>query len=200
MKKYIRFIIIALVVVVSGIIYSCQRDGEVTEVYSADEETLTSEGMETQETETAQTVKEICVDVSGCVVNPGVYMMPEGSRVYEAVEYAGGFLPEADKAYLNLAAVVIDGQKLLVLSKEEAATASKSQWQSSENETSGKVNINTATKEELMTLSGIGESRAKSIINYRESHGGFSAIEDIMNVSGIKEAAFEKIKDSICVE
>ena len=142
----------------------------------------------------------ICVHIVGCVVNPGVYDVAEGSRIYEVVRLAGGFLPEADESYLNLASIVFDGQKIEVLSKEEAKTA-KPFVSATETETSKKlININTATKEELMQLAGIGESRALSIISYREKHGGFKKISDIMKVSGIKEAAFEKIKDYICTE
>lgn len=144
--------------------------------------------------------KFICVHIVGCVVNPGVYDVAEGSRIYEVVRLAGGFLPEADESYLNLASVVFDGQKIEVLSKEEAKTA-KPFVSATETETSKKlININTATKEELMQLAGIGESRALSIISYREKYGGFKKISDIMKVSGIKEAAFEKIKDYICTE
>lgn len=144
--------------------------------------------------------KIICVHIIGYVTNPGVYDVKEGARIYEVIRLAGGFLPEADESYLNLASVVFDGQKIEVLSKEEAKTA-KPFVDSSLTETSKKlVNINTATKEELMQLPGIGESRALSIIAYRDKNGEFKKITDIMKISGIKEAAFEKIKDYICVE
>ena len=134
------------------------------------------------------------------MVNPGVYDVAKGARIYEVVRLAGGFLPEADESYLNLAAVVVDGQKVQVLSKEEAATA-KPFVSPAESETSTKlININTASKEELMQLPGIGESRALSIISYREKNGDFKVISDIMKISGIKEAAFDKIKDYICTE
>lgn len=144
------------------------------------------------------------VHICGAVYCPGVYFMPKGSRIYQLVEEAGGFLPEADQAYLNLASLVADGMKVTVLTQKEAETAPEDigivlpsvQEQSSP---SGKVNINTAGKEELMSLRGIGESRAEDIIAYREKHGLFQKIEDIMKVSGIKDAAFEKIKENITV-
>ena len=144
------------------------------------------------------------VHISGAVWHPGVYELEEGSRIYQAVEAAGGFLPEADEGYLNLAALIADGMKITVLTKEEAQSAGA--WEADEGgsgqqkETvSEKVNINTATKDQLMTLTGIGEVRAEDIIAYRQEHGPFRQIEDIMQVSGIKEAAFAKIKDDITV-
>ena len=144
--------------------------------------------------------KFICVHIAGFVVNPGVYNVAEGARIYEIVRLAGGFLPEADESYLNLASVVFDGQKIMVLSKEEAKTAKPFVSQIDKETEKKLININTATKEELMQLSGIGESRALSIISYREKNGDFKKIEDIMKIPGIKEAAFEKIKDYICVD
>lgn len=144
--------------------------------------------------------KFICVHIAGSVVNPGVYNVAEGARIYEIVRLAGGFLPEADESYLNLASVVFDGQKIMVLSKEEAKTAKPFVSQIDKETEKKLININTATKEELMQLSGIGESRALSIISYREKNGDFKKIEDIMKIPGIKEAAFEKIKDYICVD
>lgn len=146
------------------------------------------------------------VHVCGEVESPGVYEMKEGQRVFEAVAMAGGFTERAAQNYLNLAETVWDGMKLEVPSKEQAPAT---KWTAQAGEpaagagsagaASGRVNLNTATKEELMTLRGIGEARAEDIIRYREKKGGFARIEDIMEVSGIKNAAFEKIKDDITV-
>lgn len=149
--------------------------------------------------------KALCyVHICGAVNAPGVYELEEGSRVYQAVEAAGGFLPEADEGYLNLAALISDGMKITVLTREEAASAPA--WEGEiggtgqqEAAAPAKVNINTATQDQLMTLKGIGEARAADIIAYRQEHGPFRQIEDIMQVSGIKEAAFAKIKDDITV-
>ena len=134
------------------------------------------------------------VHICGAVVNPGVYELKPGERVFQAVEYAGGFTEEAAEEYLNLALEVEDGMKIVVPSKTEAEA-----WPTVAEEAQGKVNLNTATKAELMTLSGIGEARAEDIIRYRETKGLFSRIEDIKKVSGIKDAAFQKIKDDITV-
>lgn len=155
------------------------------------------------------------VHICGAVADPGVYELPGDSRIYQAVEAAGGLLPEADERLLNLAAPIVDGMKITVFTREEAGSVSEADVISvpatsplsglpgigntgSENR-SGQVNINTAGKDELMTLKGIGESRAEDIIAYREKHGFFQKIEDIMKVPGIKDGAFQKIKDDITV-
>lgn len=167
---------------------------------------------------TGQTAEQlqagVFVHVCGRVRNPGVYQLPQGSRVYEAIDAAGGFEEDGAVEYLNLAEEVQDGMKLEVPSESQVK-----QWtelgilpaqgfmlgggaasgQGAKESKVSRVNINTASKEELMSLRGIGESRAEDIIRYREKYGGFQSIEDIMNVSGIKDAAFEKIKDSITV-
>lgn len=144
------------------------------------------------------------VHVCGEVANPGIYELPAGSRIYEAVKAAGGFTENAAEESVNLASPIEDGVQIRIYSKEEAETLAAGAVPFDGFEASGEgkepvVNLNTATKEELMTLSGIGESRAEDIIRYREENGGFQNIEDIMKVSGIKDAAFQKIKDRITV-
>ena len=140
------------------------------------------------------------VHICGQVKEPGVYELPEGSRVYEAVEAAGGFTEEAAAEALNLAEKIMDGMKITVYDREEARTLEASGTSEGGGPGSrGLVNLNTASKEALMTLSGIGESKAEDIIRYREESGGFKKIEDIMKVPGIKNAGFQKIKDRITV-
>lgn len=159
--------------------------------------------------------ESVFVHVCGEVVFPGVYEMPAGSRVYEAVEMAGGCTENGAADYLNMAQEVSDGMKIQVPDREEAKRLSEQQpglgagisggqtagTGSGQGQAAGqvKVNINTASRGELMTLTGIGQARADDIIRYRQEHGSFKRIEDIMKVSGIKEAAFQKIKDSITV-
>ena len=121
--------------------------------------------------------------------------MPEGSRITDAVEAAGGMTGDAAETYLNLAETLSDGQKIEVPSVEMAEALEEVAAQN----TSGLVNLNRATEAELMTLSGIGESKAKEIIRYRESRGGFQKPEDLMNIPGIKEGVFHKIRDQITV-
>lgn len=147
------------------------------------------------EKESAEQVEEstLFVHICGEVEKPGVYELTEGSRVYEAVEEAGGFTEKAAADYVNLAQILEDGWKIEIPSKEGQTEVFAGIADD------GRVDINTAAKEELLTLPGIGESRAESIIAYREKSGGFSRIEDIMKVEGIKEGMFAKMKDKICV-
>ena len=174
--------------------------------------------------------EKIFVDVCGAVVKPGVYGMEPDSRVFQAIEAAGGFLPEAAGAYINQAQALSDGQQIYVPTEEEIAeqgagfpgngsvgTGSPGDVGNGSNSGSGtsggtsadpggsagadgKVNLNTADAAALQTLIGIGESKASAILAYREEHGRFNSIEDIMNVPGIKESTFSKIKDKIAVE
>lgn len=147
--------------------------------------------------------RQYCVvHICGAVKEPGVYTLEEKSRIYQAVEEAGGFREDAASDYLNQADLIADGMKIYVPTKEEAdSLAFPGGWTNtgSEEKEKGLVNINTAGEELLKTLPGVGESKARSIIAYREKNGGFRQTEDIMNVEGIKEGLFQKIKDSITV-
>ena len=140
---------------------------------------------------------DIYVHICGAVINPGVYQVPVGTRVYQALELAGGSSDDAYLSGINLADKLADGQKVYIPSEGENAEGILST--DSGDVQSVMININTASEAELMTLPGIGQSRAKDIINYRVKNGLFESINDIMKVSGIKEAAFEKIKDLIKV-
>ncbi len=152
-------------------------------------------------------IAQICVYITGEVVDPGVVYLDEGSRVSDAIEACGGMTPQASKASLNLARVLQDGEQIDVISVEQAtiaqsasASASPSASASSSSSgTNGVVNINTADATELQTLSGIGESKAKKIIDYREKNGAFRSIEDLSNVSGIGEKTVENLREYICV-
>ena len=158
----------------------------------------------------------IYVHICGEVAEPGVYRMRSGDRVYQVIEKAGGLSEAASRDTVNQAQLVEDGMKIQIPSRQEAEKEAGQEYvtvgMQSERASQAKgtgtsalagkqlVNINTASEEELCTLSGIGESRAKSIIRYRSEHGNFAKIEDIMNVEGIKSGAFAKIRDDITVE
>jgi competence protein ComEA len=137
----------------------------------------------------------LVVDVAGAVPRPGVYELPTGSRVKDAVDAAGGFLAEADRTGLNLAAPLEDGQQLQIpfLAGAEPVGASRVE----ESAALDLIDINTADAETLATLPGIGPTLAQRIIEYRETYGDFYYIEDIMSVSGIGPDTFENIKDLI---
>ncbi len=189
------------------------QEPEIGETRDAAEISEPPNGAETSESvqaaEAESSAEALCyVYVCGEVQNPGVYQLAEGARIFEAVSLAGGFTAEAAQNWLNLADMVSDGMKLEVPSKTQVTEET---WLKRASENNGnrsaqaegsstvRVNINTASKEELMTLKGIGASRADDIIRYREENGGFPAIEDIMKVPGIKNAAFQKIKENITV-
>ena len=143
---------------------------------------------------------EIFVYICGAVQNEGVYEVPAGSRVYEVVQKAGGFTEEADVTSINLAARIADEDMIYVYTREQIEKGEYLSGPVISTKNDGLVNINTADVEELCSLSGIGESRAKDIITYREKHGTFQKKEDIMKVSGIKESIYQKICDSISVK
>lgn len=139
------------------------------------------------------------VYVCGAVANPGVYALPSGSRVYEAVELAGGLLQEADAAAVNQAEQVFDGQMIRIYTYEEIQKGLLESEKGSQtvSEEDGRVNINTADRSMLMTLPGIGASKADAILAYRESKGAFADINELMNIPGIKEGIFEQLKEHI---
>lgn len=162
----------------------------------------------------------IYVDVCGAVVNPGVFQLAAGSRVFQAIEAAGGYLPEAALTCVNRAGVLTDGQQLYILTQEEmerqgldpaemsgasdgqmngSAGTGQNTGMTAQVQQDNRININTADEAQLTMLTGIGATRAQAIIAYREENGPFAAIEDIMNVQGIKEGTFAKIKDEIVV-
>lgn len=182
---------------------------------------------------------EICVHVCGAVNQPGVYELPAGSRVYEAIQAAGGFTDDADRDYVNQAQQLPDAVQLVIPTVEQVAALEQDHGQAdaaantgaddtggysrtsrigilaqdasvqtgvsggsveeSASGDDGKININTASEAQLCDIPGIGSVRASAIAAYRQEHGAFESIEDIMQVSGIKQGTYDKIKDSIKV-
>lgn len=138
--------------------------------------------------------EKIFVHVCGEVKKEGVYELSEGSRVVDAIRLAGGLTKKANKRGVNQAELIQDGAQIYIPSKEEGMESENSSKSSS-----GKINLNSASKEELMTLPGIGEKKAIDIIKYRSENGGFKDISEIKNIRGIKENLFNKIKDKITV-
>lgn len=144
----------------------------------------------------------IYVYVCGAVTNPGVYEIAENSRLFELIDIAGGMTENADATSQNLARVLQDGEQIQILTKDEAEEQKKNGVATvadSAGKKQGLVNINTASVQELTSLTGIGESRALAIIAYREEHGVFRSIDGIKKVAGIKDGLFEKIKNQITV-
>lgn len=200
-KPYlIKVTIIALVIIVAFFVTMCgdeEMDGIVIE---------SNDSLERTEEIDKEILEVIVVDVGGSVSKPGVIELPQGSRVYEAIEKAGGITEEGDLSQINQAILLNDGDKLYVPNFQELKEKAPSSYNSSnvgivsnESKVKGKVNINTASQEQLETISGVGPVTAGKIIEYRMVNGDFHAIENIIEVPGIGEKTFETLKNSICI-
>ena len=213
MKKKHK-ILLGMLVLAGCLLFGCEK--RRAELFSEEKqdtvsETLDASGREEQELQSSQQItasQTVFVHVCGAVENPGVYELAGDARVYQAVEAAGGFLPEACEEYVNQAGALTDGTRLYIPTEDEVRELSQAgkdtlteelllQSDSETDPADGLVNINTASMEELCTLPGIGEGKARHIISYRENTGRFEQIEDIMKVEGIKEGLFGKIRDLI---
>lgn len=212
MKNNKKIILCILLVTLLGIFYiiSFFFNKETIEADTIVEENVVAEVKET--------VERIKIDIKGAIKNPGVYEVSDDARVMDVINLAGGLKKNANTDYLNLAKLVEDEMIIWIYTDNEIKKFEESNIKyeyvekecncpdvsnsacidTSDSKIDGKVNINTATLEELMTLTGIGESKALSIIEYREKTP-FTSIEDIKNVSGIGDSAFEKIKDNITI-
>lgn len=146
--------------------------------------------------------QEVFVYVCGAVKKPGVYTFDHSPRLVEAVDKAGGLTKKADPTSINMASLLEDGAQVVIYEKGEPATGSIGDGNTSTGEeggTSDRVDINTAGHEELTTIPGIGDAKASAIEDYRKEHGRFQKPEDLMQISGIKQGIFDRIKDYIRV-
>ncbi len=168
----------------------------------ANSESLVITSEDSKNTDVTSDSKEtpavLYVHVGGSVTNPGLFELPSGSRVNDAIEAAGGFSEDADVDSINLAEAITDGQHLVVSSKQ-AQSATNEATQTTTAQSTGKVNINTASASDLKTLDGVGDATAQKIIDYRQTQGRFTKPEDLKNVSGIGDKKYDAIKDKICV-
>ena len=216
--KKVRLLILIPVLIIATVIYmlsGCRAEEPAgSEVYAVEGDAVMESGEDSDNNTVEPDVASgnIYVDVGGAVVTPKVVCLNEGSRIFEAIDAAGGISKTAVTKYLNMAAVCEDGQKIYVPSlseitddeKNSAITSSAGYTGGLESGdsglgTGGKVNINTASSEQLQTLSGIGPSMAARIIQYREENGKFATIDDLTNVSGIGEKTLAKFADRISV-
>lgn len=222
-RKQILIFLFCLILVGGGVIsyfsFFNEKDSKPKEKIVLQKKKETTKKNKKQELE-ENIAKEIMVDVKGFVVNPGIYKLKEESRVIDAINAAGGVLEGADTSVLNLSKKLKDEMVIIVYSSYQVENFKKVKEEEQqtqdgcingvnevendacieekvEEKESTLVSINTATLEELMTLEGIGEAKAKSIIAYREEHGPYQAIEDLLNVSGIGESLLAKIKENI---
>ena len=197
---------------------SDNKSGSIVDIKSSTAETdkdspkeaksdnLKKEGL--QGNEKLKENQKIFIHICGAVKNEGVYQVEADARVVDVIRVAGGLTKEAASSGINQAKQLEDGMQVYVPTKKEVSKAGTQipglqkedlQNSASVNSQNSAININTATKEELMKLKGVGEAKAVLIITYRENNGGFKEITDLMKIKGIKQKFFDKIKDNICV-
>lgn len=197
--KLITIIICCVFVLMAGIFYFNSGTSSVQNEASITKKEVSSVNHSTEQTPAS---KEIAVYICGAVKKPGVYKFNTASRVCDAVKAAGGFKKNADTISINQAQYLKDGEQITIPKKTNVKPGSSGDGKSDSNNSkapSNLVNINQADENELMTLPGVGESKAASIIEYRNKNGYFTKIEDIMKITGIKEGVFNKIKDKITI-
>lgn len=221
MKKFILFIII-LVLLIGGFFIMNRSNNIALASASSDLNKSKNEIVKKDKDEDKNETTKIKVDIKGSVVSPDVYEVDINSRIIDIINIAGGLTESADTDSINLSKKVKDEDVIIIYSQEEMENNKKSyeekieyckndnnvacatdvvtfEEESMESDNNGVININTANVEDFMKLSGIGEAKAKKIIEYRDSIGSFNSIEDIMNVSGIGDNIFDKIKDYITI-
>lgn len=213
MKKVI-FILLGISFVLGGVIFvlyknNYSKNDDVVDIFKEKDNSDNNDNSD--EKEKIEDLKDdtntVIVDIKGMVVNPGVYEVPSSFRVNDVIETAGGLLDGADTSKINLAKIVSDEMTIIIYSNEEIIEKYKNEvcvcdcpdisndaCISDNNEDDTLVNINTADIDELMEIKGIGRSKAKAIIEYRDKMGNFNSIDDIKNVDGIGDSLFEKIK------
>lgn len=184
-KKTVFKIIILAIILISSLIIKCTAKPN-TKVIADDNKN--------KDVKTEKLEDNIIIDISGEIKNPGIYKMKGRVRLYEIIDKAGGLKEEANINSINQARYVKDGEKIIIPSSRNSQGMDKESISNGNN----LVNINTASKEELLKLPGIGEVTAEKIINYRDNNN-FTKIEDLKNVNGIGMATYNKLKDLICV-
>ena len=216
MKKFI-LILIGISILLGGTIFILDRNDkdyneEVVNIFKEEDKEIEQEKEQSQEE--IEEIPTVFVDIKGMINNPGVYEVENGKRINDVIAMAGGLTENADTSNINLAKIVSDEMTIIIYSKEEVLEKYKKEVcicdcpyiendacikEETDSNSSSLININTAGIEELMNLPGLGEAKAKSIVEYREKNGNFKSIDSIKEVHGIGEAIFEKIKDYITV-
>lgn len=210
-KKLFFILFIGIILIIGGILFYFQRSNDkILMMDQTATEEFENNSMELNQEENIKSVdqgessvdkqspKEIMVHIVGQVKNPGVVEVQEGTRLIEAIEQLGGTTQEADLDAVNLAKKLADEEKIYIPKKGEISQSNTNSGMVEE-ENSDKININTASQEELKTLSGIGDGISKNIIEYREANGGFKSIEEIKEVNRIGDKIFNDIKDKITI-
>lgn len=214
-KHKVLLVLLVFIVIICGVTYinySLEKNSNDEVIITLSEENKNSNQIIQQEVEQEvenqenpiKEKKKVVVHVCGAIINPNkLYKLESGSRVADAINIAGGATNEADLSKINLADIIEDGQKIYIPSygemKQQIDLFEKNDQIQGINENNSLININTASKIELKQLSGIGEVKATSIIEYRNKNNGFKSIEEIIKVTGIGQATFEKIEEKIII-
>lgn len=198
-NKVITFVFCAIGILVFGGIYYSNATHQEKTVMSQDIEGQPSEKTESSVGEIEQSQNTIFVHVCGAVKRPGVYELTPDARVCDAIKAAKGLKKKAADTDVNQAQKVSDGEQIYIPYRSHNATVESDGATSATNDTDDRINLNSATLEELTTLPGIGDAKAASILAYREEHGSFASIEEIKNISGIKDGVYTKIEAYITV-
>ena len=172
-----------------------------TEVTTVSKDSASEKEEKSQKSETEEVVEKdlITVDVKGAVKSPGIYDLPVGSRINDAVQKAGGLTDNADSKSINLAQRISDEALVYVPTKEET-TSQEAHSNASNTKENKKVNLNKASLEELKQVKGLGAKRAQDIIDHRESNGKFKSVNELKKVSGIGAKTIEKLKEYVTVD
>lgn len=205
--KKLIWILGGISVVLGSVIYVLYKNSQSSKEEVVDIFKEENEDKEIEENNKKEETSKVVVDIKGMVTNPGVYEVDSTMRVNDVILLAGGLIEGADTSLINLAKIVTDEMTIIIYSNEEILEKYKNEvcvcdcpdisndaCISDNNEDDELVNINTANIDELMDIKGIGRSKAKAIIEYRDKNGNFNSIDDIKNVDGIGDSLFEKIK------
>ncbi len=195
-KSKIKVVLATCLIVACGLLWLFwEKEGQRQDM-AKESLFLSQEEPDSTGTSSEEIGEKIYIHIVGAVRKPGVYTFEKEPRVIEVVKAAGGFTKQAVRSGVNQAELVGDGVQIVIESKKDQKVKKAEKGQQ---ETATKIDLNVATKDELMTLPGIGESKALAILSYRDTKGRFQTIEDIMNITGIKNGVFDKIKDYIRV-
>lgn len=213
-KKYILMLASCLFLIVAGVCYSCSysRSNEKGVVLTSLDSELADEIVPIEPKGDTIEIEEvpmmIYVHLCGAVVYPDVYQVEAGARLVDIIGIAGGLIPEAAADYINQAIEVEDGQRIYIPTRDELDEITLDEYVKGDNNSlqtiiqdkaDNRVNINTADEAELMSLPGIGQAKAKSILEYRKNNGDFKDTSDLMKISGIKDGLYDPIADMITV-
>ncbi|EAG3840498.1 ComEA family DNA-binding protein [Listeria monocytogenes] len=195
LRKYKHYILIGIAILCAGLVYIWIPDSK-SDAVTANQAVTKEEKPNKEETKLSN---EVYIDIKGAVRTPGVYKLPMDARIQDVVKIAGGLTAEADSSKLNLAEKLKDEMSIYVYKKGEEGPTTQGANTEEASTGSAKINLNSATKDDLQQVPGIGESKATAIIEHREKEGLFQTIEDLKNVSGIGEKTVEKLKEYLDV-